>query len=143
MNYEEVTAQAVKPALKPFEAFTKIGPASSLNGYVVIPDNFTLDYYDKIYEEIDQAPFGGLTFGGYFTEINHELASVYLDQSPFFKESEHSDEELALIEKIKAVSVRALGFDDGHIRKNEMGAVEGAEYLSKQLKKLNVSEEVQ
>ncbi|OQJ70518.1 hypothetical protein BMS77_09030 [Leuconostoc pseudomesenteroides] len=139
MNYEEIAAVAVKPALKPFEAFTKIGPAS-LNGYVVIPDNFTLDYYDKIYEEIDQAPFGGLTFGGYFTEINNDLAAVYLDQSPFFKESEHSDKELALIEKIKGVSVRALGFDDNHIWVNEMGAAEGAEYLSKQLKKLNVSE---
>lgn len=139
MNYEEIAAVAVKPALKPFEAFTKIGSAS-LNGYVVIPDNFTLDYYDKIYEEIDQAPFGGLTFGGYFTEINNDLAAVYLDQSPFFKESEHSDKELALIEKIKGVSVRALGFDDNHIWVNEMGAAEGAEYLSKQLKKLNVSE---
>lgn len=142
MNYEEIAALAVKPVLKPFEAFTKIGPAS-LNGYVVIPDNLPLDYYDKVYEEIDQAPFGGLTFGGYFTEINKELSAVYLDQSYFFKKSEHSDEELALIEKIKAVSVRALGFDNNHIWVNEMGAAEGAEYLSKQLKKLNVSEEVQ
>lgn len=140
MNYEEIAAVAVKPSLKPFEAFTKIGPAS-LNGYVVITDNLPLDYYDKIYEEIDQAPFGGLTFGGYFTEINNELSAVYLDQSPFFKESEHSDKELALIEKIKEVSVRALGFDDNHIWVNEMGASEGAEYLSKQLKKLNVSGE--
>lgn len=139
MNYEEIAAVAVKPDLKPFEAFTKIGPAS-LNGYVVISDNLPLDYFDNVYDEIDQAPFGGLTFGGYFTEINKELSAVYLDQSPFFKDSEHSDEELALIEKIKGVSVRALGFDDNHIWKNEMEAAEGAEYLSKQLKKLNVSE---
>lgn len=104
MNYEEIAAIAVKPALKTFEAFTKIGPAS-LNGYVVIPDNLPLDYYDKIYDEIDQSPFGGLTFGGYFTEINKGLSAVYLDQSPFFKDSEHSDEELTMIEKIKGVSV--------------------------------------
>ncbi|MDI6666447.1 hypothetical protein QMA56_01855 [Leuconostoc falkenbergense] len=139
MNYEEIAAVAVKPALKPFEAFTKNGPAS-LNGYVAIPDNLPLDYFDKVYDEIDQAPIGGLTFGGYFTEINKELSAVYLDQSPFFNKSEHSDEELALIEKIKSVSVRALGFDNNHIWENEMAAAEGAEYLSKQLKKLKVSE---
>lgn len=138
MNYEEIAAVAVKPVLKPFEAFTHWG--ATLNGYVAVPDNFPLDYYDKIYDEIDQAPFGGLTFGGYFTEVDGELACLYLDAWPTYDPKNFRQEDLKAMEAIKKVSVRAIGFDNNHIWENEMGTAEGAEYLSKQLKKLKVSE---
>lgn len=140
MNYEELAKKVVKLDLKPFEAFTQMGP-TSLNGYVVIPENFPLDYYDDIYDELDQGPFGGLTFGGYFTEIDKNLTPVYLDNHPFFKKSEYSDEELAWIEIIKSLSVRVIGFDDNHIWTNEMGAQEGSLYLSTQLKNIFVKED--
>lgn len=135
MNYEETAALAVKPTLKPFDAFTHWG--ASLNGYVVVPDNFPLDYYDKIYDEIDQSPFGGLTFGGYFTEVNSELVLLYLDAWPTYDPKNFKQSDLKAIEDLKKVSVRAIGFDNHHIHENEMSAEEGAEYLSKQLKKLN------
>ena len=132
MNYREILKVATKPDLKPFDTFTKWGPFS-LNGYVVIPDNFPVDYCDDFYKQIDDSHIGGLTYGAYFTLINNELKPMQLDQHPYFNEKNCTAEELQQIEQLKNVSIRVIGFDDNHIKSNELGAEEGAKYLAAQL----------
>lgn len=137
MNYDEMALKAVKPNLKPFEAFTLFGTYSQ-NGYVVIPNNLPIDYFDDIYKKLDQEPYGGLTFGGYVTQIGGDLKLLYLDEYPLFNECEHSKEEINSIENIKKLCVRAIGFDDNHIWVNKMNAHDGSIFLSKQLENLVV-----
>jgi len=136
MHYVELVSRVTKPDLKPFDHFTHFG--ATLNGYVVIPDQMPLDYYSVVYQDIDTTPIGGLTFGGYFTEINGELSCLYLDAWPTYDPNNFSKEELEAIESINKLSVRAIGFDNNHIWTNEMGAEDGAEYLSEELKKIKV-----
>lgn len=130
MNAEEILKVAKKPNLKEFDYFTHLGPFS-LNGYVVIPDDFPLDYYSDFYKSVDDGPVGGMTFGGYFTEINGELEIVYSGVNwATVKENEKD------AEKIKKVCIRCIGFDDNHIWSIEKPGIEGAEYLADELKKL-------
>lgn len=136
MQYVELVSRVTKPNLKPFDYFTHFG--ATLNGYVVIQDEVPLDYYDDFYQSIDTTPIGGLTFGGYFTEIDGDLQVFYLDAWPTYNSNNFSKEELEAIKIIKNLSVRAIGFDTNHIWTNELGAEEGAKYLSDELKKIKV-----
>lgn len=133
MNYREILKVATKPDLKPFDTFTKWGPFS-LNGYVVIPDNFPVDYCDYFYEQIDDGPVGGLTFGGYLTSVDGELVIILLDERAYFHDEQHTVEELHQIEQLKDRASRVIGFDDAHFVPNELSADDGAKYLSNQLK---------
>lgn len=134
--------KANKPDLKPFSPFTLMGPFS-LNGYVVIPDNWTLDYYDEFYQKIDDAPFGGLTFGGYIYEMDGSLHLTYLDANPFNEKQAYTKAQRDLIDKMKSKCVKAIGFDDNHIVPNQMSAADGSQYLVKQLKELWLGTEVE
>ncbi|GAP05065.1 hypothetical protein [Fructobacillus tropaeoli] len=139
MDYSEKLKNTRKPDLRPFETFTMTGPRS-LNGYVVIPENYPLDYLSDFYAEIDTKPVNGLTFGGYLTETYGKRGLVYLDQSLSFDWEKSTEDEKNYITSMKKLSVRVLGFDNDHIHPNEMGAKEGAEYLAKQLRKLSKEE---
>ncbi len=137
MNYREILKVATKPYLKPFDTFTKWGPFS-LNGYVVIPDDLPVDYTDEFYEQIDDGPVGGLTFGGYLTSVDGELVIILLDERAYFHDEQHTVEELHQIEQLKDRSCRVIGFDDAHFVPNELSADDGIKYLSNQLKMIEI-----
>lgn len=133
-SYAEILSHSEKSDLKPFDYFTLFG-TMSLNGYVVLPPELPVDYMDDIYREIDDSPIGGLTFGGYAFLQDGELAIAMLDQTPW----EHSaDDDFGPLKKL---SVPIIGFDDNHIRANELSASEGAKYLSNALRKLTTKKE--
>ena len=136
MDYLDMANKSKKPALKPFDTLTKLGPYSE-NGYVIIPDNFPTDYTDDFYQDIDTEPVHGLSISGYISELDGEQIWLRLDQKPYFDDKELSDYDLKGIEAMKQKSIKVIGFDDAHITKNEMGAKEGAEYLAEQLKTFN------
>ncbi|TYC49924.1 hypothetical protein ESZ50_04865 [Weissella muntiaci] len=127
----------VKPDLELFDSFTLQGPYS-LNGYVVVPNSFPLDYVDEFYSEIDDQLIGGLTYSGYAVVYDGELSLLSLDNSPWLKLGtvELSENDRRVIKQVKNNSVRVLGFDDAHIDPNELDVKEGAEDLAKQLKLL-------
>lgn len=130
MKLDEILKVAKKPKLKEFDYFTKLGPFS-LNGYVVIPDDFPLDYYDEFYRSIDDEPIGGMTFGGYFTLINGNLEIVY--RGVHLGTTEENEKNA---EKIKDLCVRCIGFDDSQAWPIDLTGTDGAKYLANELKKL-------
>jgi hypothetical protein len=140
LKMEEMIEHANKPDLKPYDTFTLRGPFSQ-NGYIVIPDELPLNYIDKVYQQLDDNPVGGLTYGGYAFNLGTELHIDCLDQR--YKAlptilGEMSEEKRILYEKYKALSVRIIGFDDSHITPNELDAEDGAKYIAEQLKEMKL-----
>ncbi|MQS52156.1 hypothetical protein [Companilactobacillus mishanensis] len=120
-----------KPDLKSFDYFTLMGPYS-MNGYVVIPDEFPTNYDDEIYDDINKHNhFQGLTYAGGATIYQDELTLVFLD-NPFRK---LTSEENVQLEQVKPYMVRVVGFDDNHAFLNELPADEACIELSNTLKK--------
>lgn len=115
-----------KPNLKPFDTFTIFSPFGGLNGYVVIPDDFTNDYFDDFYDQIDAGPVGGLTFGGWVSQVDGSYRLVFHGET---------NEEMTKANG-KSVTLKCIGFDDAHFYPNEMDTVTGAKYIAEQLKQL-------
>ncbi|WP_125707500.1 hypothetical protein [Companilactobacillus zhongbaensis] len=129
-----------KPDYKMFDIILKGSPniyvqTFGRNGYVVIPDDWTLDYCSNFYGFLDDGPVGGLTFGGYITVANDELTAINLDSGNlgFFQKELNNDDKKA-IEEIKKYCVHVIGFDNQHYRPNEMDAFDGAKYIAEQLR---------
>lgn len=116
--------------LKPFDTVVKQGPYS-INGYVVIPDDWPVDYFDTKYRDIDDGPVGGITFGGYMYFSNGVpvlLAEMFLDAA--------TTKTYQLYEKFQSECVPVIGFDDNHAWPIELPGQSGADYLASELKKL-------
>jgi hypothetical protein len=110
--------------LETFDWFTK-RPASYINahgqnGYVVIPDEWTNDYTDKFWDQIDTTGVQGLTFGGYAVEYDKGDIDIYHDRP----------------NHLKMPIAKVVGFDDAHAYPNEDRASVCAEYLAGQMREL-------
>ena len=125
-----------KPDFKTFDIVTIDAPLAGFgpNGYVVIPDEMPLNYYSDYYQFLDDSPVGGLTFGGYLFITDGRVVVDILDSDDFNGMRKFSAEDKASLKEFKKYSLRAIGFDNQHFRTNEMNAVDGANYLSRQLK---------
>lgn len=119
------------------------GYTYSGNGYVTIPEDMPKNYLNKVYYDLDDAPVGGLTFSGYVTELNGELALLRLEQGT---RSIHAEKNKAIMElmepihkKVRPYCIPVLGFDDQHAQPNQLNGMEGATYLRDQLKDIQVN----
>lgn len=125
-----------KPDFKTFDIVIIDAPIFGFgpNGYVVIPDEMPLNYYSDYYKFLDDSTVGGLTFSGYLFITDGETAVDILDSDDFNGLRKFSEEDKKSINEFKKHSLRVIGFDNQHYRPNEMNAVDGANYLAKQLK---------
>ena len=123
------------PKLDVFDTFTLMGPYS-LNGYVVIPDYLTTNFLADIYEDVDDGPIGGITYGGYVTSINGDLQLVSLDQHYIFYDHILTEKQVKKLNEVKTKCLPVLGFDDNHIHQNQLSGLEGADYLANELRKI-------
>lgn len=125
------------PKLNMFDSFTLLGPYS-LNGYVVVPNDFPLNYFDDIYEVVEDNPVGGITYGGYVTLIDGELQLAGLDQQYLFTDHVFTDEQVEILKEAKTKCLPVLGFDDNHASPIQLSGLEGAEYLANELRKIEI-----
>lgn len=116
--------------LKPFDTLILQGPFS-VNGYVVIPDDWPIDYTHEKYREIDASPIGELTFGGYAYLENGEYKLI----AEIFLSNPDSSSAKRFVEN-EENCVPILGFDDNHAWPIDKPGQEGADHLVNELKKL-------
>ena len=142
MKYTEILEELKKRGaskILPFTPFADWHEDKEDNGFVVLPDGFPVDYLDPIYQSIDTKPIGGLTYEGY----------AWIDEKGYVGKSrldldtratpQYEPEELHALQEIKDLYVSPiLGFDNNHIEPIELKGLEGARYLVKQLKQLEM-----
>lgn len=144
-NYERLVAEGAlaKPDLKPFDTFTLAAPdclpAYGENGYVVIPDEWPIDYVDDVYtaESVLTATdmVHGLTFGGHAV-ISRGKLSIWYNRRPL-QVTEEEEQLLCEVEVLpQSYSVKVIGFDDSHYRPNDIDAKSGAAMIADALKKI-------
>ena len=123
----------------PFTPFADWHEDFSDNGFVVLPDSLPVDYLDPVYKSIDTKPIGGLTYEGYaWIDAKGNIGKSRLDLDTRAIPQLEPEEQQAL-QEIKDLYVSPiLGFDNNHIEPIELKGLEGARYLVKQLKQLEM-----
>ena len=125
MKYTEILEELKKRGaskILPFTPFADWHEDKEDNGFVVLPDGFPVDYLDPIYQSIDTKPIGGLTYEGYaWIDEKGNVGKSRLDLDTRAT-PQYEPEELHALQEIKDL----------------LKGLEGARYLVKQLKQLEM-----
>lgn len=134
-----------KPDLKLFETFTLPSPDCfrlAKNSYVVIDDAMPIDYMSDYYEFLDDDPVGGLTYGGYVSNVDGILKLINLNPDPLLFGHRLVEREKEIVDELKKYSFKVIGFGNQHYQPNELGAKAGSKYLARQLHNYFLKNEV-
>jgi len=142
MKYTEILEELKRRGaskILPFTPFADWHEDFSDNGFVVLPDSLPVDYLAPVYKSIDTKPIGGLTYEGYaWIDAKGNIGKSRLDLDTRAIPQLEPEEQQAL-QEIKDLYVSPiLGFDNNHIEPIELKGLEGARYLVKQLKQLEM-----